>query len=180
MTAPMPQPGLEGTGAWPTIGTIPQNIAITDGTYTIVAESIAGPSTYLKVQDGANPGVDPVQAGKLGLLAPGYYIYDPVGKVLAQVIAVDASRFELDDTQLWLELDRPLTVAAATVITRIVNCFSFSFMVNTAPVLISGISMPVGFQYNTSGFELTGFPRSRPVPVTYDATGGDLYISVNP
>lgn len=177
----MPQPGQAGVGSWPSAGTIPQSIAITDGTYTIVAESIAGPSTYLKIQDGTNPGTDPVQAGKLGLLGSDFYIYDPVAKVLAKVVGVETGRFEVDNTQLWLVLDRPLNVAAATVIERVTNCKSYSYIVAAAPVSISGIAMPVGFDSNTSGFKLTGNPSSAPVPVTYDVAGGGiLYISVNP
>jgi hypothetical protein len=181
MSSPMPQPGQAGVGSWPAAGTIPQSIAITDGTYTIVAESVAAPSVYLKVQDGANPGVDPVQAGKLGLLGGAFYIYDPIGAVLAKVVGVETDRFEVDNTELWMVLDRPLNVAAATVIQRITNCKSFSFVVSSAPVSISGLSVPAGFTDTTSGFKLSGNPSSAPVPVTYDTAGGGiLYISVNP
>lgn len=183
-TPPPPPYEIAGTSYWPIKGTIPKANTVTatvDGvTYTAVAEAVN--STFIEFRDGANPGVDPVQAIALNLIGAGYWIYDPLTEELSEVVKVDLAMWREDPTFIRVQVDRPMTTAAATVVELVwPTTVSYAWANQGAvSVLISGASVAPGVSGNSSGFAERGMPSLATTPFTYNATGGNLLISVNP
>lgn len=177
--------GYAGDGYWPSAGTVPKSVAptvdIEGTTYGIVGETVD--SVFVKIQDATFPGVRAVRAVELGLLAPGYFIYDPANQTLGKVIKVDRERWKIDRKNLYVMLDTPAGIAPLTSIEVCrSNALSFSILNEGAVnVDINGVNVTQGGGLISSGFAETG-QRSRAVtPVTYDSLGStDLKISVNP
>lgn len=177
--------GYAGDAYWPAAGTVPKSVAptVTIGgtTYGIVGEVVDG--VYIKIEDSTTPGIDPVQASKLGLLAKGYFIYDPTTEELGEVIHVDVSRFHLDPTALYVKVDKTMTTAPGESIEVCrSNAMSISLINEGAVVVeLNGVNVPQGGAYNASGFAETGQLSRAVTPVTYNSNAStDLKISVNP
>jgi len=183
-TPPPPSLQLAGGAYWPIKGTIPRANTVTadiDGvTYTAVAQAVN--STFIEFRDGTAPGVDKVQAIALNLTGPGYWVYDPLTEELARVVKVDLAMWKVDNTFIRVEVDRPMTTAAATVVELVWPAALSVGLVNSGAtnVLVDGTTLPPGLPYNASGFAERGMPSLATTPITYDATGGSLLISVNP
>jgi hypothetical protein len=177
--------GYAGDAYWPSAGTVPKSVApavnIEGTTYGIFGETVD--SVFVKIQDDAFPGVTPVRAIELGLLAPGYFIYDPLNQTIGKVIKVDRERWKIDPRNLYVMLDSPAGILPLTKIEVCrSNAMSFSILnEGVAPVAINGVVVPQGGGLVSSGFAETG-QRSRAVtPISYDSLGStDLKISVNP
>lgn len=173
--------GYAGDGYWPAAGTVPKSVAPTFGGTGIVGKVVDG--TWIKIEDSTTPGTDPVQASKLGLLAKGYFIYDPTTEELGEVIHVDVTRFRMDPTALYVQVDKTMTTAPGTSIEVCrSNAMSFSLLNEGAAVVdINGVSVPQGGGMTSSGFAETGQNSRAVTPVTYNNNGStDLKISVNP
>ena len=169
--------GYAGDAYWPSAGTVPKSVEPT------VDIEGATDSVFVKIQDATFPGVRAVRAVELGLLAPGYFIYDPANQTIGKVIKVDRERWKIDRKNLYVMLDSPAGILPLTSIEVCrSNALSFSILnEGAAPIVINGVVVPQGGGLVSSGFAETG-QRSRAVtPITYDSLGStDLKISVNP
>jgi hypothetical protein len=146
-----------------------------------VAEAVN--STFIDFKDGAAPGVDPVQAIVLSLNGGGFWVYDPITEELARAVGYDRAMWIADPTFIRIEVDRPMTTAAGTAVQLVwPTTYSVSLKnVGATTVAIGGApAVPVGVGTDASGFAETGMIARATSPITYNATGGSLLISVNP